>query len=202
GEGTKLVELLMDGQKEYQGSITLGYSTETEDASGERVSTTPVLTPVSTDLIDQAMTEMEGIINQVPPYYSAIKVNGRKLYEYARAGEEVERPVRQVQIDSFKRTSEPVYDKIQQTQTWDFHVVCVKGTYVRTLSVDLGEKLGFASHMSRLTRNATGGFNQHQALTLAQVQAAINQGTINEAICSIESALTEFPSITLTKSQY
>ena len=202
GEGTKLVELLMDGQKEYQGSITLGYSTETEDASGEKVSTTPVLTPVNIDLIDQKMAEMEGVINQVPPYYSAVKVNGRKLYEYARAGEIVERPVRQVQIDSFIRTSEPVYNESQQTQTWDFHVVCGKGTYVRTLAVDLGEKLGFASHMSRLTRNATGGFNQQQALTLDQVQVAVEQGTINEAIRPIESALTEFPSIILTESQY
>lgn len=202
GEGTKLVELLMDGQKEYQGSITLGYSTETEDASGERVATTPVLTPVSTEVIDQTMATMEGIVNQIPPYYSAVKVKGRKLYEYARAGEKVERPVRQAQIDSFKRTSDPIYDASHHTQSWDFYVVCGKGTYVRTLAVDLGEKLGYASHMSRLTRNATGGFNQTQALTLDEVQAAVDTGAIDEAIFSIESALTDFPSIALTEAQY
>lgn len=201
GEGTKLVELLMDGQKEYTGEITLGFSTETEDASGETVEITPVNEPISNQRIDDAMVEMEGIIKQIPPYYSAVKVNGKRLYEYARSGEHVERPVREVEIDRFERISETVYDERKKIQSWKFHVLCGKGTYVRTLAVDLGKQLGFAAHMSALTRNATGGYSQIDALTLDEVKEAVENGTILKKIFSIESALKSFPSIELDDHQ-
>lgn len=201
GEATKLVELLMEGEKEYTGEITLGYSTETEDASGTIVERTPVNEKIPLSKIDDAMEEMQGFIQQTPPYYSAVKVNGKKLYEYARKGEQIERPVRTVQIHSFKRMSNPVYNSSEQLQSWQFHVVCGKGTYVRTLAVDLGIKLGYASHMSNLIRHATGGFNQEQALTLEQIQIAINQQTIDSHIQSIESALANYPKIILNEQQ-
>lgn len=99
----------------------------------------PVTTPLSTEQIDQAMAEMTGEITQIPPMFSAVKVNGKRLYEYARNGEEVERPQRKAMIYSFERTSEPIFNESAQTQSWRFKVVCGKGTYVRTLSVDTGK---------------------------------------------------------------
>ncbi|MBD3948285.1 tRNA pseudouridine(55) synthase TruB [Tuanshanicoccus lijuaniae] len=202
GEATKLVELLMDGQKEYVGEITLGFSTETEDSSGAVVLNTPVLTPVDTRTIDEKMQSFVGIIQQIPPYYSAVKVNGRRLYEYARQGETVERPVRQAVIHSFERINEPKYDATTQLQSWQFRVVCGKGTYVRTLAVDLGEALGYASHMSQLIRQATGGFDAQMALTLEQVALAIDNQTIDQYIYSIEAALSNFPRIDLSMAQF
>lgn len=202
GKATKLVEIIMDSDKVYQGEITLGVSTETEDAHGLVVDEMPVIEPVSEALIDLKMLEFKGMVTQVPPYYSAVKVNGRKLYEYARAGETVERPERQVMIHHFKRTSESVHNVENHTQMWNFEVKCGKGTYVRTLAVDLGKALGYPSHMSQLTRTASGGFNEHEAFTLAQVQAAMETNSVEEMLQPIESALADFPVIDLDTLQY
>lgn len=202
GQATKLVEYLMDGEKVYQGEITLGYSTETEDAHGEIVDQKPVETPISLEVIDQAMSSFEGDITQIPPYYSAVKVNGRRLYEYARAGETVERPQRKARIDYFKRLTEGTYDSVKRQQTWEFEVKCGKGTYVRTLAVDLGSKFGFPSHMSQLTRHATGGFDASQTHTLADIQAKMDAQQIEEIIYPIEMGLTQFPQLDMTEEQF
>lgn len=130
---------MVDSGKTYEGEITLGFATTTEDVSGEIVEKKPVTAPLSTEQIDQAMAEMTGEITQIPPMFSAVKVNGKRLYEYARNGEEVERPQRKAMIYSFERTSEPIFNESAQTQSWRFKVVCGKGTYVRTLSVDTGK---------------------------------------------------------------
>ncbi|MGX7349000.1 tRNA pseudouridine(55) synthase TruB [Dolosicoccus paucivorans] len=202
GEGTKLVEYLMDGTKEYEGEITLGYSTETEDAHGAMVEQKAVGAPVSGDAIDQAMESMEGRIKQIPPYYSAVKVKGRRLYEYAREGIEVERPVRYVDIMSFKRITDPVFNEQQETQQWSFDVQCGKGTYVRTLAVDLGEKLGYPAHMSKLVRLATGGFNQNDAYTLEDIKNHVENKTIESIIHPIEAGVSEFKRLDLTDEMY
>lgn len=202
GNATKLVETIMDSDKIYQGEITLGFSTETEDVHGTIVEQVAVTAPVSTELIDQKMAEFKGWVTQVPPYYSAVKVNGRKLYEYARAGETVERPERQVMVDHFKRTSEPVFDASEQTQQWEFEVKCGKGTYVRTLAVDLGKSLGYPSHMSQLTRTASGGFSGEEAYTLEEIQELMDQNQVESALQTISSALKDFPSLELTESQF
>ncbi|MGE7366613.1 tRNA pseudouridine(55) synthase TruB, partial [Desemzia incerta] len=158
GKATKVVEYMMETGKAYVGEVTIGYSTTTEDSSGEVVDSKPVTVTPSVEEIDQAMEDFSGDIVQIPPMYSAIKVNGRKLYEYARAGQEVERPKRTVSIHKFKRTSEPILNEETQTVSWRFEVDCGKGTYVRTLAVDLGEKLGYPAHMSDLTRVKSGTF--------------------------------------------
>lgn len=98
GKATRMVEFMQDEGKVYEGEITLGFSTTTEDASGEVVERTPVEASLDAEEVDRMIAQMVGEMEQVPPMYSAVKVNGRKLYEYARAGEEVERPVRQVTI--------------------------------------------------------------------------------------------------------
>lgn len=202
GQATKLVEYLMDGEKIYQGEITLGFSTETEDAHGEVVEEKLVNSPVSLEAIDQAMASFKGDITQIPPYYSAVKVNGRKLYEYARAGETVERPSRIARIDYFNRLNEGVYDSETQLQKWQFEVKCGKGTYVRTLAVDLGNKLGYPSHMSQLTRQATGGFDASQTHTLAEIQTKMDDSAVEEIIYPIEIALSQFPQVEMTEEQF
>ena len=167
GKATRMVEFMQDEGKVYEGEITLGYSTTTEDASGEVVAETPVFSPLDEKLVDEAIASLTGPITQIPPIYSAVKVNGRKLYEYARAGQEVERPERQVTIYSFERTSPISYeDKLAR---FTFRVKCSKGTYIRTLSVDLGEKLGYAAHMSHLTRTSAAGLQLEDSLTLEEI---------------------------------
>ena len=167
GKATRLVEFMQEEGKVYEGEITLGCSTTSEDASGDLLERTPVTELLEEALIDEAMESMTGEIRQIPPMYSAVKVNGRKLYEYARAGQEVERPERQVTIYSFERTSPVSYEGEQAR--FCFRVKCSKGTYVRTLSVDLGAKLGFASHMSQLTRTSSAGMSLDDALTLDEI---------------------------------
>ncbi len=167
GKATRMVEFMQDEGKVYEGEITLGYSTTTEDASGEVVAETPVLSPLDETIVDEAIASMTGPITQIPPMYSAVKVNGRKLYEYARAGQEVERPERHVTIYQFERTSPISYEG--QLARFTFRVKCSKGTYIRTLSVDLGEKLGYAAHMSHLTRTSAAGMQLEDALTLEQI---------------------------------
>ena len=177
GKATRMVEFMQDEGKVYEGEITLGYSTTTEDASGEVVAETPVLSPLDETVVDQAIASLTGTITQVPPMYSAVKVNGRKLYEYARAGEEVERPVRQVTIYEFARTSEICYE--EGLARFRFRVKCSKGTYIRTLSVDLGQKLGYAAHMSHLTRTSAAGLSLENALTLEELAEKVAQGDLS-----------------------
>lgn len=193
GTATKVVEFLQDSGKTYEGEITLGFDTTTEDASGEVVTTTPITRPFSHQEIDLAMAAMVGEITQIPPMYSAVKVNGRRLYEYARRNEPVVRPQRKAQIDRFQRISEPVWDERRQTQSWRFQVVCGKGTYVRTLSVDTGKKLGVAAHMSDLTRTASGGFSKEQAVTLTQVANAVETEDLSKVLWPLEYGVTDFP---------
>lgn len=177
GKATRLVEYMQDEGKTYEGEITLGFSTTTEDASGEIVAETPVTQALEEAAVDAALQSFIGEICQIPPMYSAVKVNGRKLYEYARAGQEVERPKRQVTIYSFVRTSPISYEN--SCASFRFRVKCSKGTYIRTLSVDLGQKLGYASHMSHLTRTETAGMKLSTALTLAQIAELIKKGDLS-----------------------
>ena len=177
GKATRMIEFMQDEGKIYEGEITLGYSTTTEDASGEVVAETPVLSPLDETIVDQAISGLTGPITQVPPMYSAVKVNGRKLYEYARAGQEVERPERQVTIYSFERTSPISY--VENLARFSFRVKCSKGTYIRTLSVDLGEKLGYAAHMSHLTRTSAAGLQLDDALTLNEIEEKVQAGELD-----------------------
>lgn len=199
GKGTKVIEYLQDSGKVYEGEITLGYSTTTEDASGETVARKDVTEPPTAEQIDQVMASFIGEIKQIPPMYSAVKVNGKRLYEYARANETVERPVRTAQITSFERMETPRYNAQEKTLSWRFRVVCGKGTYVRTLAVDTGEKLGYPAHMSDLTRTASGGFQKEQALTLAQVQQLMDIGQLTERLLPIEEAVAAFQQVAVTE---
>lgn len=197
GKATRMIEYMQEAGKTYEGQITLGYSTTTEDASGELVERTPVLT-IAEHAVDAAMSAFVGTVTQVPPMYSAVKVNGRKLYEYARAGENVERPQRQVSIYSFERTS-PI-ELVDGCARFNFRVRCSKGTYVRTLSVDLGAKLGYASHMSRLERTASAGMEQADSLTIEQIAEKVAKDDFS-FLQPIEQGIGDMPVIELTAEQ-
>ena len=199
GKATKVVEYLLESNKVYQGEICLGIATETEDAHGEIVKQEAIMTPFTTEEIDAMMETFIGEITQIPPMYSAVKVNGKRLYEYARKGESVERPERKVNIYEFKRTSAPQYDELTKTQKWTFEVSCSKGTYVRTLAVDLGEKLGVPSHMSQLTRIKSGPFMSEQCVTLSQLEALVEQQQAESILRPLEEVFRSYPRVDISE---
>lgn len=193
GKATKVVNYLMASGKVYEGAVTFGFSTTTEDLDGEVIKKRILSQSFSDTEIDMAMLRLTGEITQIPPIYSAIKVNGKKLYEYARQGIEVERPKRQITVHTFERQARSVFDKINGTQTVNFKVVCSKGTYVRTLAVDLGEILGVPAVMSKLTRLSSGGFKLDETVTFAQLESAVETNTIDTLIRPLDHALKNYP---------
>ncbi|WP_162012329.1 tRNA pseudouridine(55) synthase TruB [Streptococcus sp. S784/96/1] len=195
GKSTRIIEYMTEAGKVYEGEITIGFSTTTEDASGEVVNVT-VVSDLTEEAVDAAMSRFVGQITQVPPMYSAVKVNGRRLYEYARQGEVVERPSRRVTITEFSRTSPIVLNN--NCAMFSFRVVCSKGTYVRTLSVDLGTALGYASHMSALQRTASAGLELSSALTLEQIKEKVNAGDWG-FLLPIEYGVSDLPRVELTE---
>lgn len=199
GQATKVVEYLMESGKQYVGELLIGEATTTQDLDGEVIETKPVVAPITKEQIESAMQELTGDIVQIPPMYSAIKVNGKKLYEYARAGETVERPKRHVKIDRFAVTS-LTYDEANQQQRVRFIVDCSKGTYVRTLAVDLAKKLGYPGVMSSLTRTKSGGFELDQTMSLDDIQDAVAAGIMN--IYPLDYALQKYPHLELTDAQW
>lgn len=198
GKATRLIEYMQEEGKVYEGEITLGFSTTTEDASGDVVEVTPVSPELSQEMVDQAMATFVGQIVQIPPMYSAVKVDGRKLYEYARAGQEVERPKRTIEISSFERTSPLVAEG--DLVRFTFRVKCGKGTYVRTLSVDLGAKLGYASHMSKLERTGSAGLTLDDALTLAEISDLVEKEDFS-FLRPLELGIGDLPTVELTSEQ-
>ena len=201
GKATKVVENLHEANKVYQGEITLGFSTETEDAHGEIVASSPIENPFSVQEIDEKMQSFIGEITQIPPMYSAVKVNGKRLYEYARAGEEVERPIRKAMIYDFRRISDPVYNEDSKTQSWKFEVSCSKGTYVRTLSVDLGRVLGVEAHMSQLTRVKSGPFQTDDCITLEALNELVQNEKAQEALKPIDLVFKDYPRMDLNQEE-
>ncbi|MFL2094815.1 tRNA pseudouridine(55) synthase TruB [Marinilactibacillus psychrotolerans] len=202
GKATKVIEYMVDSKKTYEGEITLGYSTTTEDRSGEVVSSKPVDSDLSIEDIDKIMSSFIGEIIQTPPMYSAVKVNGKRLYEYARAGEKIEKPSRAVNIYNYERTSDVNYNKIANTASFAFKVSCSKGTYVRTLAVDTGESLGFPAHMSKLIRTESGGYQSSDSFTLAQVKEAMDNLEIEKIIKPLETVLTPFSAYELNEEEW
>ncbi|MFC6202309.1 tRNA pseudouridine(55) synthase TruB [Lactiplantibacillus nangangensis] len=202
GNATKVVQFLVASGKQYQGSITLGFATTTEDLEGDEIDRQAIETPFSAAEIDAALAQMTGEITQIPPMFSAVKVNGRRLYDYARHGETVERPKRQIKIDRFVQRQAATYDLAKKTQTIYFTVDCSKGTYVRTLAVDVGKKLGVPAVMSDLTRLKSGGFTLPETVTFEQIEAAVASGTADELLAPIEKALTHYPQVALTDAQW
>ena len=162
GTGTKLCDMLAERDKEYVAELLLGVSTDTQDVSGTVLSEKPV--EASEEEVRQALMSFVGPYDQVPPMYSALKVGGKKLYELAREGKEVERKARRVEILEMEILE-------MKLPVVKFRVVCTKGTYIRTLCVDVGEKLGCGGTMKSLCRTRVGRYSLEQALTLGELEA-------------------------------
>jgi tRNA pseudouridine55 synthase len=201
GQATKVVEFLMASGKQYVGELLVGEATTTQDLDGEVVAQKPVTAPIAEDTIRKAMQKLTGDIIQIPPMYSAIKVNGKKLYEYARAGETVERPKRHVHIERFEMTASS-YDEKNQQQRIRFVVDCSKGTYVRTLAYDLAKELGYPGVMSSLTRTKSGGFELDQTLSLTDIQDAMEAQIMNRYVYPMDYALKSYPHAELSDAQW
>lgn len=165
--------------------MKLGSSTDTEDAHGSMVEEKEVLEFPSETVIDKTLNDFLGDIIQIPPMYSAVKVNGKKLYEYARANEAVERPKREVTIYELEKLS--INPK---AHTVRFKVVCSKGTYIRTLCVDIGAKLGYPAHMSALVRTETGTFSEKNAVSFAMIEEAVEQNEQQSLLHPIMDGIT------------
>lgn len=197
GKATKVVEYLMESGKQYQGELYIGKTTTTQDLDGEVIETKALMQPFSASEITNAMHKLTGTITQIPPMYSAVKVRGRKLYEYARAGEQVERPQRKIEVQRFDLVSAS-FDATTHSQRIKFVVDCGKGTYIRTLVVDLARLLGFPGVMSDLTRTKSGGFEIGQTITIDAIRQQVEQGTINEQLFPLDYALAKYPVVRLS----
>ena len=192
GAATKVIEYLQDQSKSYYAEVVLGVETDTDDLEGRIAREAPVPSLTAEEL-DGALAPFRGAIEQVPPMYAAIKVDGRKLYELARAGETVERAPRALRIDTLLLLG------------WDPPVMrllidCSKGTYIRAIARDLGQTLGCGGYLHRLVRLRTGPFFLDQALTLAQLAEEFDQTPWPELALHPDAALLDWPAIVLDES--
>lgn len=192
GRATKIAEYLTEAGKAYEGEVTLGFSTTTEDASGEKVVEKKIDQVIQRKRILEVLESLTGKIEQTPPMFSAVKVNGKKLYEYARAGIDVERPTREVTIYDITLLDDRSEFK-GETISFRFRVNCSKGTYIRTLAVMMGEELGFPAHMSDLTRIESAGFKQEDCFTFSEVDEFMENGQTDEFLLPLERGLFHLP---------
>ncbi|WP_246589497.1 tRNA pseudouridine(55) synthase TruB [Desertibacillus haloalkaliphilus] len=193
GRATKIAEYMTDYPKTYEGEVTLGFSTTTEDASGECVEQKRVDRVITKNEVEKVIKRFVGEIKQIPPMYSAVKVKGKRLYEYAREGKHVDRPVRMITIHELTLLGD--IKQTEQTVSFRFRVHCSKGTYVRTLAVDIGKELGYPAHMSDLIRTESGPFMLKQCLTLEQLTEQAQAEDVE--LLSIEQAVSHFTRVTV-----
>ena len=188
GSGTKLCDMLTDKSKEYEAVLLLGQVTDTQDVTGTVLEEHEVT--VDEEQAVEAIRSFVGAYEQIPPMYSALKVNGKRLYELARAGTEVERKGRPVEIHSIEILSVSLPEIT-------FRVACSKGTYIRTLCHDIGQKLGCGGTMKSLKRTRVGIFTIDGALKLSQLEELAAQGRLEENVIPVEAMFTELPALTV-----
>ena len=198
GGATKVSDYAMDLGKSYRAEVCLGVKTTTEDLTGEVVEECKVA-DISVDKIKEILKSMIGEIEQKPPIYSAIKVNGRKLYEYARRGQfDVEIPTRKVNIYNISFIENSEYYKDDKFY-FSIDIDCGKGTYVRTIATSIGEKLNLPSTMSKLTRTRSGEITLDNCLTLSEVEQHLKDETLEEKLLRKEYALEEYKFVEIPK---
>lgn len=183
GSATKLCDMMTDKSKEYEALMRLGVTTDTQDFSGKIL--TESIVGVSETEVEDAVMGFVGGYEQIPPMYSALKVNGKKLYELARAGKEVERQPRHIDIG---------YIRILGIDLPEvrFVVGCSKGTYIRTLCSDIGEKLGCGAAMAELKRTRVGDFRIEDSIRLSQVEELMRLGTYGDYVIAPDSIFSEY----------
>jgi tRNA pseudouridine55 synthase len=210
GRATRLAQFLSGLEKEYEAIIRLGYATDTGDVTGKRLhdELKPPGKGWSRDEIETALESLRGYIDQVPPMFSAKKQGGRKLYELARRGEEVERKPVKVCIHQFeaikligrltgKASGELLKDNLDGTFDFEVRVACSAGTYVRTLAEDFGKRLQIGAHLAELRRTRVGDFGIHQAQTLEQVKLNLDEEALGKVLLVPDAALSRLPFLDL-----
>ncbi|WP_042356230.1 tRNA pseudouridine(55) synthase TruB [Bacillus rubiinfantis] len=194
GRATKVAEYITDAGKAYEGEVTIGFSTTTEDATGELVTKKAVTRLISRQEILAVLQSLTGEIVQTPPMFSAVKVGGVRLYEYARKGIEVDRPSRKVNIYSIELLDKQE-EWMGETISFKFKVQCSKGTYIRTLAVMIGEQLGYPAHMSSLIRIQSASFTLEDCITLEEIAQLAEEGRIGTVLKPLETALSHLPKL-------
>lgn len=197
GRATRVVEYLQELPKEYHAVLRLGYSTDTEDITGSVTETADEVHVTKNEAIE-ALQSFMGPISQVPPMYSAVKINGKRLYELAREGKTVERKSRTVTIDEIEMTD---FDAEGEYTDISFRVLCSKGTYIRTLCVDIGRKLGLPSVMVKLERTVSAGITEQQCLTLEQIEQFMKEGTLHTRLIPVDQAIHNLPEHTVSEEK-
>ncbi len=192
GPATRLSEYVMRSRKVYRARVHFGVATDTYDAQGEVVARSDALPSRAT--VEAALAGFRGELMQVPPMYSAIKRGGRKLYELARAGEQVERPPRPVTVYRLELVD-------WQPPLATLEVECSPGTYIRSLAHDLGQALGCGAHLAALERRASGHFRVEDAVPWGEFRAAMEAGTWREHLLPPDLALAEAPAVHLNAEQ-
>ena len=192
GKGTKLVEMLTANDKQYVAEVKLGIVTDTQDISGNILKTSDVC--VDFDDIKKVALEFTGEQEQIPPMYSAIKIDGKKLYELARDGKTVDRKPRKINIQNIT-----VYDYNSECNTFKMKVDCSKGTYIRTLANDIGEKLGCGATLSALNRTKSGRFSIESAYTLEQIKNMTEKNDYS-FITPVDEVMCEYKKIVLAEN--
>ena len=193
GEATKTVPFVMDGRKEYRFTLRFGEARSTEDAEGEVTATSDVRPDDAA--IASALPAFTGEITQTPPAFSALKIDGKRAYDLARAGETVELKPRQVLIERLELTGRPDRDHA------DFVVQCGKGTYIRSLGRDLALALGTVGHLSMLRRTVVGPFREEGSISLSKLEALGHIPALFGALAPVATALDDIPALAMTEAQ-
>ncbi|WP_342576771.1 tRNA pseudouridine(55) synthase TruB [Paenibacillus sp. FSL M8-0142] len=194
GRATRVVEYMQELPKEYEAVLRLGYATDTEDATGTVIEEADSVL-VTREEAEEALRSFVGEISQVPPMYSAVKVNGKRLYELAREGKTVERKSRTVTIHEIEMTG---FDASGAYPEISFRVLCSKGTYIRTLCVDIGRKLGVPSVMVRLVRTISAGIPAADCLTLETIEQLMKEGQLQNKLIPVDRAVSHLPAHTVS----
>lgn len=194
GNTTRFIELLPSHDKAYIASFRLGTVTDTLDITGNILETRKV--DSTAEQVREALRSFEGEISQLPPMYSAVSVNGQRLYDLARKGIEVERKPRQVTVYSIDMISEN-----EENGEYSIAVECSSGTYIRTIISDLGEMLGCGAVLTDLRRTKANGFSIENAVTLEELENAVNNGNIGSVLIPVDRALEGYPVIKVSAAQ-
>ncbi len=198
GEATKIIPFLIHLKKEYVAHVSLGVTTTTEDSYGDIVTEKAVTSIPTKQEIDHVLRDFMGTIKQTPPLYSAIKVAGKRLYEYARENIPVERPTREVVIHQIEQT---VPNKPLLEHEFQIKVRCSKGTYIRTLCVDIGKALGYPAHMSFLIRTESDAFTLAETVTFDEIERAIEEQTVESLLQSFDRCVEPYDAIEVNKEE-
>jgi tRNA pseudouridine55 synthase len=197
GRATRMVEYIQELPKEYEADLLFGIATDTEDLTGKPIHEMTDVHLAAED-VKRALHAFIGEIEQIPPMYSAVKIDGKRLYELAREGKEVERKSRTVKIEDIEILEMKLNLKHPEVR---FRVKCSKGTYIRTLCVDIGKALGVPSVMKQLIRTSTGNIRLEQCLTFEQIERYKAEGTLEQYLIPMDEAISHIPAVDLSPLQ-